>query len=49
MLAAREKLLEDTLALLRQRLGLSHQELQSLLGALRSKLDVSLHALLREQ
>ena len=48
MLATRTRLLDDTLALLRARLSLQPEELESLLGALRSKLDVSLHALFRE-
>ncbi len=48
MLAARTELFEQTLRLLRSRLRIDHQELESLLGALRSGLDVSLHALLRE-
>ena len=48
MLNARERLLQDTLALLSERLRLKPAELESLLGALRSKLDVSLQTLLRE-
>ena len=48
MLAARNRLLEGTLAVMRERLRVGPEELASLLGALRSKLDVSLHALLRE-
>jgi len=48
MLSAREQVLQDTLALLRQRLRLGPAELESLLGALRSKLDLSLQTLLRE-
>jgi len=48
MFTARTRLLEQTLALLRERLGVGSSELASLLGDLRSRLDVSLHALLRE-
>jgi RNA polymerase sigma-70 factor (ECF subfamily) len=46
MLAARERLLEGTLDLLRARLALDTDELESLLGVVRSRLEVSLHALL---
>jgi RNA polymerase sigma-70 factor (ECF subfamily) len=46
MIAAREQLLEDTLALLQERLRVSVAELQSLLGLVRSQLEVSLRTLL---
>lgn len=44
---ARQTLLDRTLTLLRARLRLSPQELESLIGVVRSQLDVSLHALLK--
>jgi RNA polymerase sigma-70 factor (ECF subfamily) len=46
--AAREQLTAGTLALLRERLALSQEELSSLMGLLRSRLSVSLRGLLRE-
>ncbi len=46
MVSGREKVLEETLRLLGERIQASPAELRSLLGAVRSKLDVSLGALL---
>jgi RNA polymerase sigma-70 factor (ECF subfamily) len=46
MISGREKVLEETLRLLGERIKASPEELRSLLGAVRSKLDVSLGALL---
>jgi RNA polymerase sigma-70 factor (ECF subfamily) len=46
--AAREALVERTMANLRARLRMQPEELQSLLGKVRSKLELSLGALLRE-
>ena len=46
MISGREKVLAETLRLLGERIKASPEELRSLLGAVRSKLDVSLGALL---
>jgi len=48
MLAARQRLLDETLRLLGDRLRVSPAELQSLLGVVRSGLEISLGALLQE-
>jgi RNA polymerase sigma-70 factor (ECF subfamily) len=48
MLAARRRILEATLALLGQRLRVDGAELESLLQAVRSGLEISLRALLQE-
>ena len=48
MLAARQRLLEGTLRLMGERLHLDPTELESLLGVLRSGLEVSLPGLLAE-
>jgi RNA polymerase sigma-70 factor (ECF subfamily) len=48
MIAGRAQVLEETLRLLGERLPATPTELQSLLGIVRSKLDVSLGALVRE-
>jgi RNA polymerase sigma-70 factor (ECF subfamily) len=48
LLAARTRLLDGTLGLLGDRLGLRPEEVQSLVGVLRSKLEVSLRVILRE-
>lgn len=45
--AAREQLLRDTHRRLRARLNLTPPELESLLGLVRSQIDVSLHGLLK--
>jgi RNA polymerase sigma-70 factor (ECF subfamily) len=47
--AARERLLDRTIALVQGRLKISAAELESLLAGLRSGLDVSLGALLGER
>lgn len=47
--AAREELVDATMALLRQRLKVSGAELESLVGAFRSGLDISLRGLLRSE
>jgi RNA polymerase sigma-70 factor (ECF subfamily) len=49
MIAARGQMMETTLLLLRERLRVSAEELESLLGVVRSKLEVSLGALLGDQ
>jgi RNA polymerase sigma-70 factor (ECF subfamily) len=48
MAAARERLVTDTYRLLRERLNATSEELESLLRVVRSNLEVSLSALLRE-
>jgi RNA polymerase sigma-70 factor (ECF subfamily) len=48
MLAARERLLEGTLRLLGERLKVDAAEMESLLGVVRSGLEISLRALLQE-
>lgn len=49
MLAARQRLLAGTLALVGQRLEVDPDELESLLGVVRSRLEISLPGLLAEQ
>jgi hypothetical protein len=48
MIAGRAQVLEETLRLLGERLPATPTELESLLGIVRSKLDVSLGALVGE-
>ncbi len=49
MLAGRTRVLEETLRLLGERIACTPEELKSLLGVVRSKLEVSLGALLRDE